>query len=314
MVHKYIRENKNSYNIVKSSKTYAKVANLDEAIFVRDLLVDCGWNLDVIPQTIRNDDYYIVLAVIDNKLHLLSRNKQKPSQEQIDRLIKRKIRNPNNSRYGLNITRFFDTFIIKKTIFGDDYIFGYYDNLEDAEFVRNFLLDHEWNVNKFDEIEFDDETGKYKVISVIDDAVYVLDSFSASDEIDLDRVHEEFLSKISKHKYSLSNYPHLDLLKDRIEELQDLWHVKPKDDTWSFDKLDNDSNPLGDIIFRLTPFQKSVYDSIDADTSIEDIKKALVRYKSKNFENKIQKNLDDLIGMNLIEKGEGNIYKKTNYK
>ncbi|MBR3113348.1 MAG: hypothetical protein IKH29_06485 [Methanobrevibacter sp.] len=309
---RYLRENRNSFNIVKSSKIYAKVGDLDDAIFIRDLLVQCDWDLNRIPQYIKKDDDYLVLAIIDDKLHLLSKDKSMPDTLRIIRLVKNFKRNPNNSKYGLNIFRVFDTFTIKKQIAGDDYIFGYYDAFEDARFVRNFLLDNEWDVNCFGEIEFDDETDSYRVVSVIDDYVYVLGNFTFKSQIDLQKVYEEFLAKISKHKYGLADYPHLDLLKDRIPELEDRFHVKTKDKNWSFDNVNENESILSQVIFNLTPFQQSVYDSIDSNTSFDEIKRSLIRYKSINFENKIQRNIDELIELNLIERIGENSYSKTN--
>lgn len=310
MSEKYIRENVNSCNIVKSSRIYAKIARLDDAIFIRDLLIDCNWNLDEIPQTIRFNDNYLVLAIMDEKIHLIAKYKTEPSAETIDKLARRYKRNPNNSRYGLNITRVFDTFVIKKQIAGDDYIFGCYDNLEDAQFVRNFLMDHNWNVNEFETVNFCDETEIYKVIKVIDDKVYVIDS-SRINNFDLDKSYRKFLSKISKHKYGLANYPHLDSLTDSIENLEAEFGVKTSDDVWSFSNVNDEKSALKDIIFNLTPFEQSIYDSIGDDTSFEEIKKSLIRYKSKNFEDKINRNLDGLIDRGLVER-VGDNYKKTN--
>ncbi|WP_156064483.1 hypothetical protein [Methanobrevibacter sp. YE315] len=308
MGEKYIRNNRNSYNIVKNSKIYAKITALDDAIFIRDLLIKKNWDLNKIPETVKKDDNYLVLAVIDEKLHLLAKFKSKPDSETIIKLTKNKIRNPNNSKYGLNITKVFDTYVIKKQIASDEYIFGYYDNLADAQFVRNFLLDNNWNVNEFGEIEFDEETDSYKVIKVIDDNVYVIDSYDSKDEIDLKKSYENFLSRISKHKFGLASQPHLDLLKDKIPELEEEFDVKTKDDVWSFEDV---SSPLNDIIFNLTPFQQSVYDSIDSNTSLDEIKKSMIRYKSKNFDKKILKNIDDLIELNLIEMVDDEVYRKT---
>ncbi len=310
MSEKYIRENVNSCNIVKNSKTYAKITNLDDAIFIRDLLVETDWDMDKIPQAVKFNDNYLVLTILDEKIHLIAKYKSEPSEESIEKLIKKHKRNPNNSRYGLNITRVFDTFVIKKQIAGDDYIFGYYDNLEDAQFVRNFLMDHSWNVDEFETVNFCDETDSYKVVLVIDDKVYVLDS-SKSNDFDLNETYGNFLLKISKHKYGLASYPHLDLLKDSIEELEEQLGVKANDDVWSFSNIEDDASPLNDIVFSLTPFEQSVYDAIAMDTSFEDIKKSLIRYRSKNFEDKINRNIDSLIEKGLVEKTESN-YKKTN--
>lgn len=312
MSEKYIRENKSSFNIVKNSKIYAKIKNIDDAIFVRDLLIDNDWNLDKIPNIINNEDNYLVLAVIDEKIHLLAKYKTEPNDNQIQRLTKDFIRNPNNSKYGLNITKVFDTFVIRKQIAGDDYVFGYYDKLEDAQFVRNFLLDNNWNVNEFNEIEFDDETDTYKLIAVIDDRVYVVNTYESKD-INPEEAYERFLAEISKHKYGLASHPHLDSLIDKIPELEDQFNIKTRDEFWSFENIDETKLILSQVIFNLTPFQKSVYDAIDENTPLEKIELSLIRYKSRNFTRKILKNIDELIELNLIEKtGEGT-YSKTNF-
>ena len=311
MSRKYLRENKNSFNIVKSSKIYAKITAFEDATFIRDLLVDNDWDLDKIPSVVIKDEDYLVLAVIDEKLHLLEKFDTKPDDSTIDNLIKQFRRNPNNSKYGLNITRVFDTFIIKKQIFGDEYIFGYYDNLEDAQFVRNFLLDNDWNVNSFEEIEFDDEMNTYRVISVIDDRVYVLDNFNNKSEINLENVYEEFLAKISKHKYGLASHDYLEELKDKIPDLEEKFQVKTKDENWSFDNVRENDNVLNQIIFNLTPFQQAVFDAIGENTSYEEIKKSLIRYNSKNFDKKISKNIEELINLDLIKKTD-DTYSKTN--
>lgn len=312
MGEKYLRENRNSFNIVKNSKIYAKITDLDDALFIRELLIQNDWDLNRIPQIIKKDDNYLVLAIIDDKLHLLGKYKTQPNTLAIINLIKRYKRNPNNSEYGLNITRVFDTLVIKKQIAGDSYIFGYYDNFEDARFVRNFLLDHNWDVNAFREIEFDDETHSYRVVSVIDDYVYVMGNFNFKSQINLEKVYAEFLAKISKHKYGLANYPSLGLLIDRIPELEDRFRVKTKDENWSFENIDENKSILNQVIFNLTPFQQAVLNSITSDTSFDEIKRALIRYNSKNFENKILKNIDELIELNLVEK-TGYGYSKTNF-
>ena len=305
MAEKYIRKNKDSFNIVRNSRNYGKFNSLDDAVFIRDELVSCGWNLDSIDDVYHVGDEYWVLRAIDGKIHLLGKFNRKPSDKTVDKLYKKRLRNPNNSKYGLNITRVFETFVIKKRIAYDDYIFGYYDNLSDAEFVRNYLLDNDWNVDVFSQIQYDEDTHTYKVIEIVDDRVYVLDSFKTKDEIVLDTCHEEFLSKISKHKYGLANHDYLSELTDKIPELEERFGVRARDDVWSFD---NASDPLNDIVFNLTPFQKSVYDAVDC-SNFDDIKKSLIMFKSPNFDKKIQRNLDELEKLDLIQNDDG-IYKK----
>lgn len=306
MSEKYIRQNKNSCTIVKNSKTYAKTDSLDDALFIRDFLVDNDWNLDKVPNIIIKDDDYLVLTIYEDKIHILARYHQKPSRDVIDRLVKKHKRNPNNSKYGLNISRIFDTFIITKQIAGDSYVFGMYDDLHDAEFVRNFLMDHHWNVNDFSEMEYDDETETYKAVLVIDDYVYVLDSFKTP-EIDLEKTYEEFIVKIKKHKYGLASYPHLDRLKNSIKELEEELNVDAKDDVWIFEDGLEKSDALSEIIFTLTPFQKSVYDAIDGKVTFDEIKQKLIRFRSKNFEEKVSRNLNELIDKGLVKK-DGDYY------
>ncbi|MBQ7928660.1 MAG: hypothetical protein IJ287_07990 [Methanobrevibacter sp.] len=308
MSEKYIRENKRSCSIVKGSRTYAKTSNLEDAIFIRDFLVEIDWNLDEVPQILERDDDYLVLATYDEKIHLLARYRQKPDDETVTKLVKKHMRNPNNSKYGLNISKIEDTYVISKQIAGDSYVFGLYDSLSDAEFVRNFLMDHNWNVNEFDRIEYNEDTDTYWAVLVIDDYVYVLDSFDTA-EIDLDKTYEEFLSRISKHKYGLANYPHLDRLKNKIDVLEDELNVKATDDFWMFGGEIEAEDALTDIIFSLTPFEKIVYDAIDKKATFEEIKQKLARYRSKNFDEKINRNLDSLISKGMIKK-EGDFYIK----
>ena len=310
---KYIREKKNSYDIVKNHRVVAKLSDLSDAIFIRDLLIENDWDLDNFPQIILKDDNYLVLTIIEDKLRLIAKYKLKPDEKTVKKLINKYRRNPNNSKYGLNIMNYFGTFIIKKQIFGEEIIFGYYDNLKDAEFVRNFLLDNEWNVNKFSEIMFDDETDTYKVTMVIDDVVYVLDSFDSKEDINLNNVHEEFLAKISKHKYGLATYHHLDLLTDKIDELEGELGVETKDEFWALKNLSDNSSALNELVFNMTPFQKTIYDVISSKTTLSEIEQALVRYKTKNFTQKIIKNLDELIDLGLVEKIGDETYRKTNF-
>lgn len=307
MSERYIRENKSSFVITKSSRIYGKFDTLEDALFLRDELIENDWDLDSIDEIYNVGGMYIVVKPIDGRLQVLVRASEKPSVEEIERLVKKQIRNPNNSKYGLNITRIFDTYIIKKRIAGDDYIFGYFDNLSDAEFVRNFLLDHNWNVNEFSQIEYDEDTSTYKVIEVIDEKAYVLGTFESESQIDITKSHEEFLNKITKHKLGLAQHSNLDELTDKIPELEAMFNTKARDDVWSYE---NAQDPLNDVIFTLTPFQKIVYDAVD-DSTFEDIKRALVRYRSGNFDEKIQRNLDELENQGLISKNQNNYIKRS---
>lgn len=310
MSEKYIRKNKNNFTVVKNSRTYGKYDSLDVAVFARDLLVISDWQLDNIHDEIFEiDNGYLVFKVIDDKLFCLGQFSEKPTFDAISKLTRKKIRNPNNSKYGLNISRLFDNYIIKKQIAGDEYIFGVFDNLEDATFSRNFLLEHDWDVNAFGEIEFCDETDTYKIVEVFDDRIYILASYEtlAEAEKNLENAKSEFLNKIFKHKNGLANYPHLDILTDSIDELENDFQLKTQDDFWNIGDVEN---PLEDIIFNLTPWQKIIYDNAGDEFTFQQLKVKLKRYESKNFDKKIQRYLDELQELNLIEKLDDDVYRK----
>ena len=310
MSEKYIRKNKNNFTVIKNSRTYGKYDSLDVAVFARDLLVSSDWQLDNIHDEIFEiDNEYLVFKVIDDKLFCLGQFSEKPTFDAISKLTRKKIRNPNNSKYGLNISRLFDNYIIKKQIAGDEYIFGVFDNLEDATFSRNFLLEYDWDVNAFGEIEFCDETDTYKIVEVFDDRIYILASYEtlAEAEKNLENAKSEFLNKIFKHKNGLANYPHLDILTDRIDELENDFQLKTQDDFWNIGDVEN---PLEDIIFNLTPWQKIIYDNAGDEFTFQQLKVKLKRYESKNFDKKIQRYLDELQELNLIEKLDDDVYRK----
>lgn len=311
MSEKYIRKNKNNFTVVKNSRTYGKYDSLDVAVFARDLLVSSDWQLDNIHDEIFEiDNGYLVFKVIDDKLFCLGQFSEKPTFDAISKITRKKIRNPNNSKYGLNISRLFDNYIIKKQIAGDEYIFGVFDNLKDATFSRNFLLEHDWDVNAFGEIEFCDETDTYKIVEVFDDRIYILASYEtlAEAEKNLENAKSEFLNKIFKHKNGLANYPHLDILTDRIDELENDFQLKTQDDFWNIGDVEN---PLEDIIFNLTPWQKIIYDNAGDEFTFQQLKVKLKRYESKNFDKKIQRYLDELQELNLIEKLDDDVYRKV---
>lgn len=308
---KYIRQDKNSYRIVKNSRVFAKVDTLEDAIFMRDLLSGKNWNLDNFTLEMHLSlDRYIAVAKIDEKLHLLGKFDTKPNDDELEKLIKKIRRNPNNSKYGLNISRVFEIFMVKKQIAGEEHIFGLFDNLDDAKFTRNFLLDNSWNVNAFGQIEFFDEEGTYKIVFVYDDMVYVLGTFDdlESAQKNIKNCRKNFLNKIYKHKNGLASHPHLEKLTGHLNELEGIFQVKTSDETWQFS--DDIDNPLTDIIFNLTPWQKLIYDNVGETFTVEEVKTKLKRYRSKNFDEKISKNLDELIEQNLIEKLDDGNFKK----
>lgn len=312
MSEKYIRKYKDSYRIIKNSYVFAKADTLEDAVFLRGLLESKNWNLDNFTLEMHLSlDEYIAVAKIDEKLHLLGKFKAKPNDKELEKLIKKIKRNPNNSKYGLNISRVFEIFMVKKQIAGEEHIFGLFDNLDDAKFTRNFLLDNSWNVNAFGQVEFFDEKDTFKIVFVYDDMVYVLGTFDDFEDAkaNIKNCQKNFLNRIYKHKNGLANHPHLDRLTNHIEELEDWFQVKTSDETW---QIKGDvKDPLTDIIFSLTPWQKAIYDNTGDSFTFDEVKGSLKRFRSKNFDEKINKHLDELIDLGLIKKLDDNNFEKT---
>ena len=310
MSEKYIRKTKNSYKIVKNSRVFGKFNSLDDAIFVREILIKNNWDIDnfTLEMYLSLDDY-IVVSKIDEKLVILGKFKDKPNDNLIEKLTKKQIRNPNNSKYGLNIVRVFDLFMVKKQIAGDEYIFGVFDNLDDAIFTRNFLLDNNWNVKAFSEVEYCDESEKFKIVKVYDDRVYILGTFKTMHDAqsNIENSRLEFLNKITKHKHGLANHPHLDMLTGHIEDLENEFQITAQDDVWNFEGV---SDPLNDMVFNLTPWQKIIYDEISDEVTFDDLVLSLSRYKTKNFDKKVRRYLDELVDLGLVEKLDDDWYKK----
>ena len=84
--------------------------------------------------------------------------------------------------------------------------------------------------------------------------------------------------------------------------------MKTCDDTWQV--RSDVEDPLKDIVFNLTPWQKIIYDSADETFTFDELKASLKRYRSKNFDEKIRRHLDELIRLELIEKIDGENFRK----
>ncbi|MDO5859553.1 hypothetical protein [Methanobrevibacter sp.] len=318
MKEKYIRRDKKSYKIIKNSRVYGRFSSIEDAIFARDLLEGKNWNPDNFTlETHLSQDKYVAVAKIDEKLHILGKFNTRPNDKELEKLAKKIIRNPNKSKYGLNISRVFEIFMVKKQIAGDSYIFAVSDNLEDATFIRNFLLENSWDVNTFPQIAFDDETDTYKISEVIDDKVWVIGSFDSFETArqNIEKSRREFLLKIYKNKFALANHPHLNSLSESIDEIERDFNIKVSDEKWNFENISQDEKAsdvaVKQIIFNLTPWQKIIYDSISGEFTFSQLEKSLARYKSKNFERKIRKYLDELIELNLVEKFDDDHYRKV---
>ena len=92
MSEKYIRKNKNSYKIIKNSRVFGKFDSLDDAIFVREILINNNWDIDNFTLEMHLSlDNYIPVSKIDEKLVILGKFKDKPNDKLIEKLTKKRI-------------------------------------------------------------------------------------------------------------------------------------------------------------------------------------------------------------------------------
>ena len=146
---------------------------------------------------------------------------------------------PYDSKYDDNIYKKYSGFIVINSIDEKDHIFGYYDNLKHTYFVRDFLIENDWDLTKFKCIEFDEVCLEYYIIKVIKNRVYVIDGFYTYNEAYLNYTKslKEFVIKIYLHKYGFEKnfYIHdlIGVAEDLFLEIDEL----TDEDSWLIDSL-----------------------------------------------------------------------------
>ena len=189
MYYKNIYKSRNTYKVTniinKKSKIFGVYDSLDKAVFIRDLLVKHKWKITEIkklPPVFRFNDRWVILYIENNKIMMLGDFKTQSSAfKNLDKTIKNYHRNPKNTKYGLYISKRASSYGIVKKMGGKNYSFGHYDKLQDAVLARNLLIEYKWNLNmikKSGHIVFDDETGQYCVIEIVERKIHTLDRFN----------------------------------------------------------------------------------------------------------------------------------------
>jgi hypothetical protein len=235
---------------------------------------------------------------------------------------------PYDSKYDSNIYKKYSGFIVVNSIDGKDHIFGYYDNLKYTYFVRDFLIENDWDLTKFKCIEFDEVCLEYYIIKVIKNRVYVIDGFYTYNEAYLNYTKslKEFVIKIYLHKYGFEKNSYLHELIGVAEDLFLEVDELTNEDSWLIDRLpeiyepktieqSEEANIDLNLIKNLTLWQKKIFDEInkfdDEIFSFDELRRHLLRFKSKNFDNKVRKYLGELIDLKLIiDLGDDN-YKRN---
>lgn len=234
----------------------------------------------------------------------------------------------DDNKYDSNIYKRYSGFIVVNSIDGKDHIFGYYDNIKHTYFVRDFLIENDWDLTKFKCIEFDEVCLEYYIIKVIKNRAYIIDGFYTYNEAYLNykKSLKEFVIKVFLHKYGFEKnfYVHelMDVAEDLFLEVDELTN----EDSWLIDRLPEIYEPKTiekseevdidlNLINTLTLWQKKIFDEVnkfgDEIFTFDELKSHLLRFKSKNFDNKIRKYLGELIDLKLIiDLGDDN-YKRN---
>ena len=238
--------------------------------------------------------------------------------------IKYESKNPFNSRYGLYVYKSLGYYQVRKSIYGNHRLFGVYDNLDHAYFVRDFLMENEWDVTRFGEIEFNGQTQKFYVIKVID-RVFVLGEFDTFEEArdNATECYKDCLANIFKYKNGIEVHDDLNHLKWQFDQLYDEFDRTVEDNEfWLIDRLPKIEEPSKakkskytlESLYGLTPWQKIIRDEIrKLDKSVftfDELKNSLLRYKTKNFDKKVRKHLDELIDLDLVRCLGDDVYEK----
>ena len=206
----------------------------------------------------------------------------------------------DDSKYDSNIYKKYSGFIVVNSIDGKDHIFGYYDNIKHTYFVRDFLIENDWDLTKFKCIEFDEVCLEYYIIKVIKNRAYIIDGFYTYNEAYLNykKSLKEFVIKVFLHKYGFEKnfYVHelMDVAEDLFLEVDELTN----EDSWLIDRLPEIYEPKTiekseevdidlNLINNLTLWQKKIFDEVnkfdDEIFSFDELKRHLLRFKSKNL-------------------------------
>lgn len=192
----YIYEKKNRFTVSKSingnNKVFGNYNTLEDAIFVRNLLMEHDWNLDEIypsDNVLEFNDEFVVVTVFKGTLKFLGKFKTRSGAEgNAPRLIEEFERNPYGSKYGIFIYKRDEYFDIKKSFNYKDILFGIYKNLDDATFARDLLVKYDWNLDAISNdgpVFFSQIHDQYIVVEVINDKVAVIKHYdSESDALD----------------------------------------------------------------------------------------------------------------------------------
>ncbi|MDO5848510.1 MAG: hypothetical protein Q4P18_03155 [Methanobrevibacter sp.] len=216
LITKTIKGKRNKYGTFKTQ---------EDALFVRSLLEANDWDMDAFdsenPIYENDSKFYIIKHNENGKLKIygifdsLEEAKANISNDTNDKILKKKkpkAKKPheeksNASKYGKYIYKNrVGKFMVQKNLDGVQNIFGFFDAPDIARFVRDILIENDWNVDYFSShniFEFNDE---FYVFKVVRGYPKLMDVFSNLGDAELANFDDkDILERREKHIYKKNN-------------------------------------------------------------------------------------------------------------
>lgn len=346
------------YSINKSlngkNTTFGYYKYLEDAEFVKSLLTENNWDMDyfIDNNIFRKDDVFYLIKTIRGKIRVLglfsSRHEAHNNADSLISEAEEYYGRLSESEYGKYIYKKYNDFIVQKFHNRKSIIFGKFDNIDKATIVRDILMDNEWDITVINkENNIFKVNNKFHILFEYEGSISYLGEFLSFDEANSkkDNLISEKISSIKNINSKQNRHRRRNIwtTKDGFEvfknsdgnmvsygiyptieeaiEARDKFEANGWVGDFDEDSLMNDlntDNKLNEIIFKLTPWQKIVFDSIDSlgkeIFELDDLKQFESNFKRfapvNKIESKVLKNLDDLSNLNLIEKMDGGFYKR----
>lgn len=180
----YVYHIRGSYKIIKNNHSYGVFKSEELADSISDELIKIDWNLDKFPDIFEFNNEFYITYIKNNKIYIVSQYSSKDeASSNYDEDVERFVDNPNNSKFGAFIyPNNYKSFSIFKSINGINTNFGSFRSLYDAKFVRNTLMDIDWNIDNLEDIYYNEFSDTYDVVGVYKNKIKILESFDSIED------------------------------------------------------------------------------------------------------------------------------------
>lgn len=197
------------------------------------------------------------------------------------------------SKYGSNIYKYGEFFTITKQINRKTVNFGKFNNLDDAKFVKNLLVENNWKLSRIRNNDIYQNGDLYWVIKVLNNKINILGKFYSYQQA---KEHVEWL--VSKFKTD-ENFEVYVPKKENNEEFNKENYLKTVSNISGWEKLVfNTINELDTNVFSLDDLKE--LDTFE-----------MYKFEDESLESIIKENLYKLANLKLIRVMGNDYYKKV---